>query len=146
MEKGHLIYQLGETVFAFRLSEAPWKGLPEGVYLEQERSGAFLSVVTAKSVRYQDAIEAQSRAIGAFVTEIEAACPVKNACRMNPSAWTKFERYAWLDSAGGGVRMMLCIRIPRFAAARKGSTDYTPSLERRLREAGRVAQGALSGQ
>jgi hypothetical protein len=135
MENGRLVYQLGETRFAFRLSKGRWKDLAEGVYWS---GGRVVAVAPGRSVRYEDAIEAQSRAVGAMMHAIEQSCPRQGQCRMSPQAWKRFERYAWLDAAQGEFRLMLRIEGARFSVSRKGAADYTKQLRQWLGREGRI--------
>lgn len=139
MEQGRLIYQLGETVFAFRLSKGPWTQASDGLYLDGRR---LVMIATARSVRYEDAIEAQSRAIASLLREIDAACPTPGACRLNPEAWPRFERFAWLNPAAGECRLLLRLPASRVSVARKGPRDFTPALAARLRAARRTLRSA----
>lgn len=134
MESGRLVYQLGETKFAFRLSKGAWKDLEDGVYSSGSR---LISVTTGRSVRYEDAIEAQSRAVGGLMKAVEETCPRPGACRMNPDVWGRFERFAWLDPKAGEFKIMLRIGSARFSVARKGPQDYSAALTKWLAAAGR---------
>lgn len=135
MENGRLVYQLGETKFAFLLSKGAWKDLEDGVYLSGSR---LISVATGKSVRYEDAIEAQSRAVGGLMKAVEETCPQPGQCRMNPDAWRRFERYAWMDAKAGEFKVMLRIGSGRFSVARKGPQDYSTALVKGLTANGRA--------
>jgi hypothetical protein len=135
IESGRLVYQLGETKFAFRLSKGPWKDLADGVYVSGTR---LVSVATGRSVKYEDGIEAQSRAIGALVEAVETFCPKKGACRMNPEMWKRFERFAWLDAARGEFKVMLRAPAAKFSVARTGAGDSSAALKKGLEAKGRA--------
>lgn len=134
MENGRLVYQLGETKFAFQLSKGKWKDLGDGAYVSGTR---LVSVATGKSVKYEDAIEAQSRAVSALLEAVERTCPKAGQCRMSPAVWKRFERFAWLDASKGEFKMMLRAPGAKFSVARKGQADYSAALVKGLKAEGR---------
>jgi hypothetical protein len=144
LEKGRIVYQLGDSVFAFRLSKGAWKDLPDGAYLRREQGDWLVTIATARSVRYEDIIEAQSRAVGALMAEAEAACPAAGQCRLHPGVWKRFDRFAWWDAAAGEVKLLLRLRARQVVAGRRDARDHTARLVAHLIERGRLDRsGAL---
>jgi hypothetical protein len=137
VENGRVVYQIGETVFAFRISKSAWKDAAEGVYLEAPPGKRLLIVASGRSVRYEDAIEAQSRAIGLLRSELTSLCA---DCRLANEVYGKFERWMYLDTRAGGIRVLLAAQPDRLAMQGEGRVqqNVTPLLVRRLEKAGRL--------